>query len=464
MNLFLKTLYMLTVMVMTGIMMVIVLLCTPEFHTKLSGGFYQQSDMSYSQFILQSLDNPGIYLAQVTEGEDTPKSRTVKKETAWDYHGNNTGYLKILIDYSRPQHDPWPSSVECMGLRVSFARRRTLPRTALASFPGSGNTWFRYLIQSTSGLFTDPLYNDRQLAKKGFYGESDPLECGCTIVVKTHGYTLGVVPKSRDKRSKIVEKFYGRGILLLRNPYDTLIAFRNYQYGGHLGIASPLAFHGQDWARFVQSKVEKWGAFANDWVTGARNLHIVHFENMQVNPKHELLKILQFLHLRVDPLRLKCVLANLNGAFRRVTPENTFYRKKDPFTPELHAAVEKHIRDVNDALIQRGWPPLPTHLYNYHVEVEDPLNSAQNDQEEEGSHATLKAPLAPHSPKVSSNISRNPKASKDIQDGSGKRKVFSAITNSIRAENSIRSATNKRESNSKPTGEKVFKLYPWMKS
>ncbi|XP_068205920.1 sialate:O-sulfotransferase 2-like isoform X2 [Palaemon carinicauda] len=457
MNLFLKTLYMLTVMVMTGIMMVIVLLCTPEFHTKLSGGFYQQSDMSYSQFVLQSLDNPGIYLAQVPEEEeDSPRSRAVKKEAAWDYYGNNTGYLKILIDYSRPQHDPWPSAVECMGLRVSFARRRTLPRTALASFPGSGNTWFRYLIQSTSGLFTGSIYNDRQLAKKGFYGESDPLECGCTIVVKTHGYTLGVVPKSRDKRSKIVEKFYGRGILLLRNPYDTLIAFRNYQYGGHLGIASPLAFHGQDWARFVQSKVEKWGAFANDWITGARNLHVVHFENMQVNPKQELLKIMQFLHLRVDPHRLKCVLANLNGSFRRITPENTFYRKKDPFTPELHASVEKHIGEVNDALVQRGWSPLPTHLYNYHVEIEDPLNSPQNNAEEEQETRDV-------TPKVS-NISRNSKISKAVNDGSGKRKVFPAIARSARAENSIRAGTEKRDVNAKPAGEKVYKLYPWMKS
>ncbi|KAG7161828.1 hypothetical protein Hamer_G007485 [Homarus americanus] len=73
MHLFLKTLYMLTVMVMTGMMMVLVLLCTPDFHTRLSNGFYRQSDLTYSQFVMQSLENPGVYVAEVSvDVEDVP--------------------------------------------------------------------------------------------------------------------------------------------------------------------------------------------------------------------------------------------------------------------------------------------------------------------------------------------------------------------------------------------------------
>ena len=34
------------------------------------------------------------------------------------------------------------------------------PVTALASFPGSGNTWARYLIQQVSGYATGAVYND----------------------------------------------------------------------------------------------------------------------------------------------------------------------------------------------------------------------------------------------------------------------------------------------------------------
>ena len=35
--------------------------------------------------------------------------------------------------------------------------------TALASFPGSGNTWVRYLIQQATGYVTGSIYNDGSL-------------------------------------------------------------------------------------------------------------------------------------------------------------------------------------------------------------------------------------------------------------------------------------------------------------
>ncbi|KAK7086073.1 WSC domain-containing protein 1, partial [Halocaridina rubra] len=393
------------------------------------------------------LDNPGIYLAQVPN-EDIIGRRPIKKEQAWDYYGNNTGYLKILLDYARPQHEPWSGSAECMGLKISFARRRTLPRTALASFPGSGNTWLRYLIQGATGLFTGSIYNDRQLASKGFYGESDPVECGCTIVVKTHGYTLGALPETKEKRMKIMDKFYGRGILLLRNPYDTLIAFRNYQSGGHLGIASPLAFRGAHWSNFVHTQVKKWGAFATDWITGSRNLHIVNFEEMQEDPKRELRKILQFLHLRPDGHRLQCVLDNLNGAFRRKTPNNIYYRQNDPYTEELHKAIEETIKKVNTVLHRHGRAPLPSHLYGYHTESENTQKFNQN------------------SITVSKHIFRT----SEYLSSSGSGTLLSELTarkatktkNFRKSQNSVQKFVGiEKKKNIK---NKAIKLYPWIKN
>jgi len=35
--------------------------------------------------------------------------------------------------------------------------------TALASYPGSGNTWVRYLLEAASGIFTGSRYKDLQL-------------------------------------------------------------------------------------------------------------------------------------------------------------------------------------------------------------------------------------------------------------------------------------------------------------
>ena len=58
------------------------------------------------------------------------------------------------------------------------------PKTALASQPGSGNTWARYLIQHVSGYATGAIYNDAVLKKSGFPGEG--IMNGNVIAIKTH--------------------------------------------------------------------------------------------------------------------------------------------------------------------------------------------------------------------------------------------------------------------------------------
>ena len=42
-------------------------------------------------------------------------------------------------------------------------------RIALTSVPGSGNTWVRYLIERTTGIFTGSVYGDRSLMRGGLY-------------------------------------------------------------------------------------------------------------------------------------------------------------------------------------------------------------------------------------------------------------------------------------------------------
>ncbi|KAK4293256.1 hypothetical protein Pmani_034036 [Petrolisthes manimaculis] len=37
----------------------------------------------------------------------------------------------------------------------------------LVSFPGSGNTWLRYLVESATGVFTGAVYNDTRLYERG---------------------------------------------------------------------------------------------------------------------------------------------------------------------------------------------------------------------------------------------------------------------------------------------------------
>lgn len=102
---------------------------------------------------------------------------------------------------------------------------------ALASYPGSGNTWVRGLLQAVSGICTGGIYCDVTLRKRGFPGER--IANGTVLVVKTHqtdpwwtgiDYT-NVNHTYFSKRSHV--PFYSSGIFIVRNPFDAIIAERN---------------------------------------------------------------------------------------------------------------------------------------------------------------------------------------------------------------------------------------------
>ena len=58
------------------------------------------------------------------------------------------------------------------------------PLTALASYPGSGNTWLRYLIQQATGFATGSVYNAAHLKAASFPAEG--IFNGSVIGIKTH--------------------------------------------------------------------------------------------------------------------------------------------------------------------------------------------------------------------------------------------------------------------------------------
>lgn len=71
----------------------------------------------------------------------------------------------------------------------------------------------------------------------GFTGEMMPVDCGCTIVQKTHLY-----PQDHTKE----EDSDGRAILIIRNPYQALVSFRHFETSGqgHTQVASADQFTG----------------------------------------------------------------------------------------------------------------------------------------------------------------------------------------------------------------------------
>ena len=81
------------------------------------------------------------------------------------------------------------------------------------------------MIEDLTGYYTGSVYNEEKLYRSGFTGEYDHASSGRTIAVKTHG---------------VANMEYSEGIILLvRNPYDAILAdFNRQASGSHTGSAS----------------------------------------------------------------------------------------------------------------------------------------------------------------------------------------------------------------------------------
>ena len=90
---------------------------------------------------------------------------------------------------------------------------------ALVSFPGSGNTWVRGLLEQVTGYCTGSVYCDLGLATMGFAGEG--IRSGSVLVVKTHHVTP-LWLRNSEQRPK-----FGSAVLLVRDVFDALKAEMN---------------------------------------------------------------------------------------------------------------------------------------------------------------------------------------------------------------------------------------------
>ena len=100
---------------------------------------------------------------------------------------------------------------------------------ALASYPGSGNTWVRGILQKTTGLCIGAIYCDVTLRQNGYPGES--IRSGITFLVKTHQTDPrweGVqydpdAPFKYFHRAEDIPMYSG-GVFILRNPFHAMVS------------------------------------------------------------------------------------------------------------------------------------------------------------------------------------------------------------------------------------------------
>ena len=90
------------------------------------------------------------------------------------------------------------------------------PVIALGSFPGSGNSWVRQLLESATGIYTGTPYCDRAYVQAGMMGEGVATEN--VIAIKTH---------ERPAKAKQLIN-HDKAIYLVRSPFATILAEHNW--------------------------------------------------------------------------------------------------------------------------------------------------------------------------------------------------------------------------------------------
>ena len=189
--------------------------------------------------------------------------------------------------------------------KVQLGEFGQFPLVMLVSFPGSGNTWARLLIEAVTGYYTGSVYSDKYLYAGGFIGEKEKWRNGRTILIKNHDHKRNLSNEAKGV------------VLLVRNPYDAILAeFNRFQSSNHTGSASLENFNSK-WFKTVE-KLSTWWVnvhhkYAEFSSTTSFPMHVVFYENLKNNATHEMERVLNFMKKNYnfypnDGLRrLKCL-------------------------------------------------------------------------------------------------------------------------------------------------------------
>jgi hypothetical protein len=148
-------------------------------------------------------------------------------------------------------------------------------RTALASYPRSGNTWVRFLLEKAVGELCGSIYKDRIMPRGGE-----------GIAIKTHAL-------DSDK--------YDRAILVVRNPLDVIESYFFWKRD----VAGKKA----EWDENMRVTTAEWRAHTKHWLAAACPVHRVRYEDLKSRPAEELAAILRWLGYEVAPKQIEAAVA-----------------------------------------------------------------------------------------------------------------------------------------------------------
>ncbi|XP_070535716.1 sialate:O-sulfotransferase 2-like [Ptychodera flava] len=246
----------------------------------------------------------------------------------------------IFLKKIHRRHDLSRTQYDNLNCSVSLSAEHTHPIVALASFPGSGNTWLRHLLELSTGIYTGSVFHSKILYTNGFIGEYEDYTLGTTLTVKIHGNYM---------------KDFQAAILLIRDPYKSLIAEYNRRMAGKTGTASMSDFFSEGWNQYLNERAPVWETHVLHWLSIEKPLLVIDYLSLKEDTIGEMSKITEFLKTGMTDTRRQCLLKDMSGSFHREGQKSV---PDDPFTADMHLQIEGYIANVNDRLKQLHLPPL----------------------------------------------------------------------------------------------------------
>lgn len=121
-----------------------------------------------------------------------------------------------------------------------------------------------------------------------------------------------------------------------------------------------MNIHSPAFIKFAMVEAERWLEIIIDWLAMSAHMHIVYYENLILDWETEIRKILQFLVLDENNLRIKCT-KYLNFASKR----RKLRLKINPYNRRLTEKINIVMEKANSSLVAYGYSPLPTYLNRY---------------------------------------------------------------------------------------------------
>ncbi|XP_002731982.1 uncharacterized protein LOC100368559 [Saccoglossus kowalevskii] len=254
-----------------------------------------------------------------------------------------------VIEFEEDDSWMWESSGRDDPCRVCLAPVHSRPLVALASAPGSGNTWARSLLEKATGIYTGSVYRDRRLFYGGFHGEMVDYSYKNTLIVKTHA------------RGELASKEFEKAIVLIRNPFDMIVGELHRVYSANHSVINSAddIFHHPDWKKHVYHRLEWWQGVPEVWLASGKPVMFVHYEDLLDDPVKEVKRMVEYLGLQFDDSRADCIKQGINtrlpvtdSDYKQDVKVNIF-RGLDS---EMKSKIHEKLDIVSKKLREKGHP------------------------------------------------------------------------------------------------------------